>query len=500
MPLFRLAALVAVMGLLQAAPAPYYPGKSWREATPESQGLDSTVLAGLVSNISAKHLNVHSVTVIRHGNVVLDTYFYPYQRNTPHDAGSLTKSITAAIMGIAVDKGRVKTDASLLSFFPGEAPRDPDPQKQKITVADLLTMRAGLDCGFAPGERELEEMRHTPDWVKYTLALPMKYEPGTKFGYCSPGYHMLSSIITSAYHEPEAEFGKRNLFAPLGITDVIWPPDDQGRTHGWGDIHLHPLDFAKIAYLYLHGGTWEGRQIVPAEWIQKSITKQADPGRGAGSGYGYGWWLANTDGLEEFGGNGRGGQRIAVWAAKDMIVIVTGGGYQTNEVMPAIVRSIKSDGALPANAAGTADLKARVADAAKAPAPVAVAPPPAMANKISGVQYEFARNPSRLDGLSLTFNGGPEARLQLRYLGQDFTMPVGLDGVYRLGPNGPFKLPAGAIGHWTSDTDFLLDVNFIANINHYALAIHFTGNGIEVTANEASGLIRNGHLAGTKKA
>jgi CubicO group peptidase (beta-lactamase class C family) len=481
-----------------AGPATYYPTKEWRESTPEEQGLDSQVLAGMVDNISQKHLNVHSVTVIRHGYVVLDTYFYPYKPTATHDVASVSKSITAALVGIAVDKGLVKTDQTMLSFFPKEAPADPDPQKQKITVANLLSMQPGLDCGFAPGERELEQMRRTNEWLKYTLALPMKYAPGTKFGYCSPGYHVLSSIITATTHQPLVDFGKKNLFGPLGIKDVIWPPDEEGRTHGWGDSHFYPRDFGKIGYLYLHDGQWEGKQIVSSEWVHKSITKQADPGRAEGSGYGLGWWLANVGGLDEFGGNGRGGQRVAVWPEKDMIVIVTGGGYPANEVGPVIAKAIRADQALPANPEGVRQMKAKVAEVAKAPVPAPVSDLPAMAKAVSGVSYALPRNASRLDGLSFTFNGKNEAQLKVKYLGADLSFPVGLDGVYRLGPYGPLKLLAGATGHWTSDTDFLLDLNFIANINHYTVAIHFEGDQIETTINESSGLIRNGKVTGKR--
>lgn len=482
-----------------AASADYYPTKAWRESTPEEQGLDSKVLAGMVDGIMQKHLNVHSVTVIRHGNVVLDTYFYPYRPTATHDVASVSKSITAAITGIAVDKGLIKVDQTMLSFFPKEAPADPDPLKQKVTVANLLNMQSGLDCGFAPGEQELEQMRRTNTWVKYTLALPMKYEPGGKFGYCSPGYHVLSSIITAATHEPEVEFGRKNLFEPLGIKDVVWPPDEEGRTHGWGDSHFYPRDFGKIGYLYLHDGEWEGKQIVSKEWVRKSITKQADPGRGNGGGYGYGWWLANTAGMEEFGGNGRGGQKVAVWPEKDMIVIVTGGGYPASEVGPAIAKSIIADKPLPANADAARDLREKVAAAAKAPAPTATPDLPATAKTISGNYYEFPRNNSRLDGLSLTFNGKQEAQLKLKYLGTDLAMPVGLDGVYRLGPYGPLKLLAGATGKWTSDTDFLMDLNFISNINRYTVAIHFEEGQIQATINESSGLIRNGKVTGKKQ-
>lgn len=500
MQLRTLAALAAfaVSAPLFSAQADYYPTRGWRESTPEAQGLDSQALAQMVDNVSRKRLNVHSVTVIRHGYVVLDAYFYPFRPNTVHDVASVTKSITAALVGIAADKGLLTPDRKLLSFFPDEAPKDPEPRKQAITVADLLSMQPGLDCGFAPGERELEEMRRTTEWVKYALALPMKYDPGVKFGYCSPGYHLLSSIVTAAAHQPLAEFAKANLFEPLGIHDVIWPPDDQGRTHGWGDSHFTPRDFGKIGYLYLHDGVWDGKQVVSKEWVRRSITKQADPGRGAFTGYGSGWWLANTSGMEEFGGNGRGGQRVAVWPEKDMIVIITGGGYPANEVMPGIVAAIKSDQPLAAGKPATETLLRSIAEAAKTP-PATPAPDlPAMAKTVSGAKFAFPRNPSRLDSIQVTFNGKSEAQLKVGYLGGELSFPVGLDGVYRLGPYGPFGLPAGATGRWTADGDFEIDLNFIAKINRYSISLHFDGDRVEAAISESSGLIRNGKVEGKK--
>src|SRR5579863_6594793 len=134
----RFVFLLALLGapVLTAAAPTYYPTHGWRESTPEEQGLDSKALAAMVDNITGKHLNVHSVTVIRHGYVVLDAYFYPYRPTATHDVASVTKSIMAAITGIAVDKGLVKTNQSLLSFFPDERPTGSDEQKQKIAIAD----------------------------------------------------------------------------------------------------------------------------------------------------------------------------------------------------------------------------------------------------------------------------------------------------------------------------------------------------------------------------
>jgi CubicO group peptidase (beta-lactamase class C family) len=503
MSLWRFVPIVLALacGAVECAePGVYFPGRDWRQSTPEAQGLDSTVLAQMVESVSQKKLNVHSVTVLRHGYIVMDAYFCPYRQDALHDVASVTKSITSAPVGIAVDKGLFSTDKRLLSYFSEEVPKDPEPSKKQITVDNLLTMRPGMDCGFKPGEQELEAMRRTDDWVRYALALPMIDPPGTKFGYCSPGFHLLSSILTAATHEPEADFGRKYLFEPIGIKQVVWPPDPQGRTHGWGDSHFFAHDLARLGYLYLHKGNWNGKQIISSDWVARSTAVHANTGR-PGVDYGYGWWLYPDQNPREFSANGRGGQKITVWPDKDMIVVITGAGYPASAVGPVVASAIKSDGALPENAEGDRLLGEKIAEAQKPPEAQPVSAVPDTASRVSGVFYNLPRNPSRLDGISLVF-GKPrssEAQAKIRYVGQDLTLPVGLDGVYRLGPNGPLHLLAGARGHWTSASEFLLDLNFISNINHYTLAMRFAGDSVEVAMNESSGLIRDGHVTGKRQ-
>ena len=477
-----------------APAAAYWPDRHWRTATPESQGLDSQVLAAAVDQVLQKHLGVHSMLVIRHGYAVLDTYFYPYASGTPHDLASVTKSITSTLTGIAVARGLIQTGQPLLSFFPQEKPANSDEQKRRITVGNLVRMESGLDCGYTPGEQELEQMKRSANWVQFALALPMKYDPGTHSSYCSPGYHLLGSAIAAAAHQSELEFGRKYLFEPLGIREVVWAPDPQGRSHGWGDNHLYPEDVAKIGYLYLHGGQWNGKQIVPREWVDMSTAPPTGE-RGGPGGLGYEWGGANGANGRQFGGTGRGGQSLAVWPDLDMVVVITGGG-NTGQMLGVVRQAVKSGQALPTEAEADRQLQAKVAEAAKAPPAVPVSAPPEMAASISGKRYAFPVNPSRLDSLSLTFRDKSEARLDVKYLGEDLSFPVGLDGVYRVGPNGPLHLLAGAMGKWTAENEFLLDLNFIANINHYTLRIRFEGDRIEVTADEASGLIRNGHITG----
>jgi len=216
------------------------------------------------------------------------------------------------------------------------------------------------------------------------------------------------------------------------------------------------------------------------------------------SGLGYEWNVTNGANGPQYGGTGRGGQTLIVWPELDMVVVSMAGG-NAGQVAQLVRAAVRSAQALPANAEAVAALGSKAAGAAQAPAASAAAVLPPMAATISGTVYDFPVNSSRLDSLSLSFAKNGDARVDVQYYGQPLSFPVGLDGVYRLGPNGPSHLQAGAMGKWTSDAEFALDLNFIANINHYTMTIRFQGDRIDVTVNEASGLIRNGHLVGQKR-
>ena len=476
----------------------YYPQADWREASPESQGIDSAALAAAVSQVGDRHLGVHSLLVIRHGYVVAGANFYPYDGAFPHDLASVTKTVTSVVTGAAVAQKLLRLDQRVLPLFPAESPADPDPRKQKITIEDLLRMESGLDCGYAPGEQELEQMKRSADWVRYALSLPMKYDPGTHSSYCSPGYHLLGSAIGAAAHMPESEFARRYLFEPLGIRNVIWAVDPQKRSHGWGDSHFFPRDIARIGYLYLHGGVWNGKPILPADWVTMSIAPHTGA-RGEHGSNGFEWNVVDGPNGRQYGGTGRGGQSLIVWPALDMIVVINAGG-NPGQTLQMVRQSVKSDHALPPNPDAAALLARAVHDAAQSPPAVAIAPLPAMAAKISGAVWEFPVNPSRIDSLKLEFPAHDDvATGEVRYYGEPLRFRIGRDGVYRITNGGPFGFPIAASGKWTADNEFVLDLNFIANINHYSLDIRFQDDQVEVTAGEASGLIRNGHLIGKKK-
>jgi CubicO group peptidase (beta-lactamase class C family) len=450
-----------------------WPTYGWKECTPERQGVDSEKLCAVFDYIGEKHPNIHSLLIVRNGFVVLDAFFYPYEPRVPHDAASVTKSVTSALIGIAIGQGMLKLDQQVL---PG------------VTIRDLVTMTPGLECGFKPGEQELAAMKRSDDWVQFARSLPPKYEPGTHFGYCSPGFHLLSATLSSAAGMSTLAFARKYLFEPLGIEMALWPTDPQGRNTGWGNLHLLPRDFAKIGYLYLHGGEWEGRQLISKDWVRQSITPfiEARPGVG----YGFGWWIHDQRDPRVFEANGRGGQRISVIPDRNTIVVLTGGGFEPNDIAPLLFRAMKTGDAVAENSAAYHRLleKVRAARAAPPPEPVTAALPAAAAN-VSSKEFRFDDNAMDLKTLTLDF--GPQPSVSMLVGRQPVRAPIGLAGSYEIAASGPLNLPAAAKGHWTSENEFLLDLNLIANINHYTMTFTFSGADVRLKIDEATGQVKN---------
>jgi CubicO group peptidase (beta-lactamase class C family) len=421
--------------------------------------------------------------------------FYPYQPVSPHDVASVTKSVTSVLVGIALDKGYLRSiDQPVMTLLPGAATATLDPRKQQVTIEHLLTMTSGLDCGFEPGERELAAMRRTEDWAAFALALPMRAAPGTRYAYCSCNNHLLSAILSAQTGESGLVFARKHLFGPLGIRDVIWPADGKGRSHGWGDLHLLPRDLAKIAYLYSRGGRWNGTQIVSEQWVRRSTTPHVEVRDGVG--YGYSWWINIARQPPVFEAVGRGGQRAAVVPDEDLVVVFNGGGVDTDELAPFLFRAIRSAAPLPANSTASVRLRKTSAAARQPPASRPPAPLPTLARSISGKRYVMDANPLDLRAMSLVFNNQADARVTLQMGEHEWSIPVGLDGRFGFSSTGPSGLPMAARAHWSSEREMLLDLDTVANINHFLLRIEFTGDQMNVTVDEVTGELKGLRVTG----
>jgi CubicO group peptidase (beta-lactamase class C family) len=325
--------------LATAPPDPsYWPTRAWHTAAPASKGMDGKRLDAMLAEIRAARLPIDSVTIIRHGHIVLDAAFgpfasgrlgEPFASGRLHELQSATKSVTSMVLGTVLSERAaagvsVTTPLLRLAAAVHYAPKLADARKRAMTLEDLLTMQSGLawrESGYAyePGSgNDVMAMSATRDWAGYVIDRPMAAQPGTTFNYNTGASHLVSAVVTVLTRRPAAAIARNHLFAPLGIRGESWLSDPDGVSVGGFGVLLEPRDLAKLAFLYLHHGRWDGRQIVPAAWVEQSTADHvADPAHE----YGYLWWLDRADGYAYMAG--LYGQLAAVVPAKDLVVVVT---------------------------------------------------------------------------------------------------------------------------------------------------------------------------------
>jgi CubicO group peptidase (beta-lactamase class C family) len=291
---------------------------SWTLSTPRARGMDpdrleraSAALAGLPYS--------WSFLVIRHDALVFERYYHGSARNQSNNVHSASKSIWGAAIGIAVDEGLIPgVDATVASTLPPRYGTVMGPETRTVRVRDLLTMTSGSRWDEDTTETEIER---TPDWVAATLRLPRAAAPGTRFNYSTGDSHLGSAVLTAATETTACEFVHQRLLAPLGVVAEHWGRDPQGYFSGGYNFYVTPRELAKFGLLYLHGGRWHGRQLVPAEWVETSMTEQVDAG--APYGYGYDFWLRDLAGHQVAMAWGYGGQMVYIVRDLDLVVVLT---------------------------------------------------------------------------------------------------------------------------------------------------------------------------------
>lgn len=296
----------------------YWPTKDWRSSSPEEQGMDSQKLVEMLAAVQERGLNLHSLLVIRNGYLVSETYFGSYKQNTRHELYSCTKSFVSTLIGIALDKGYLAgTDQRIVDLFPGSTIAYLNGQKQSMTLGDVLTMRTGLD--WQEGDPAYVALYQSSDWTQFMLDRPMVQAPGSEFNYCSGCTHLLSAILGKEAGMNTRDFAEQYLFKPLGITNARWETDAHDiPIGGWG-LQITPRQMAKLGYLYLREGEWDGEQIVSTGWVQDAT--QTHTQTDGDLGYGYQWWKYPS--LDAYTALGRDGQTIFVVPESDLIVVTT---------------------------------------------------------------------------------------------------------------------------------------------------------------------------------
>jgi len=348
-----------------------WPSKGWATDIPGNVGLDYEVLLKLDKDLASGKYSqmVDSFAVFRCGKKVFertyqhdyakiyakealergpynerltgrynyfDSYWHPYYHGTDlHTMQSISKTVTSVIIGVAMQRGdfKARLDTPVLKYFDISKVNNVDDHKRRITLRDLLTMSAGLDWnekGFdtADPRNDTSLMEATDDWVQYTIDKPMAAKPGKVWNYNSGATELLAYIFQIETGQDIDDYGQKYLFSPLGIRHE-WKRTYMGVVDTEGGLYLNGSDLAKIGYLYLHDGMWDGQRIVSSEWVRESVTPyfqtESEPDYKDGFKYGFLWWLSKLPDSTEYVwmARGFGAEDLMVFPNEGLIVTVT---------------------------------------------------------------------------------------------------------------------------------------------------------------------------------
>jgi CubicO group peptidase (beta-lactamase class C family) len=348
---------------LQAAPATArnetpWPAQEWPVSTPEAQGIDARVLDQLHQEmVSGEHGYVDGMMVFRNGQLVYQrgyehdynglfaskdqrpgqyNYYDPewhpwYQGGDLHTMQSVSKSVTSALIGIAIGQGDIPgVDVPVMSYFDDYEPVDDDPRRDAITLRHLLTMTAGIDwdesSAYTDPRNSCAAMEASEDWIRYVLDQPMRAAPGDEFVYNSGLTMMLAHILFEATGMHADEYAQEHLFEPLGIDSFYWKETPTGLIDTEGGLYLSPEDLARFGYLYQNDGIWRDQRVLPEGWVASSMAPDTAVPNWPGK-YGYQWWLIPYGGEAQrwaYTGRGFGGQHLLVLPEQALIIVFTG--------------------------------------------------------------------------------------------------------------------------------------------------------------------------------
>ncbi len=373
--------------------------KSLPRSSPEKQGISSIALLGFIEKADSKLDSLHSFMLIRHGQVVAEGWWTPYNPQSRHELYSLSKSFTSTAVGIAIGEGKLTIDDSVLDTFKDDSPSEVSNNLKAMRLRDLLRMSAGHQKTVSSAADVI-----TP---KAFLANPVPFKPGTHFLYNTSATFMASAMLQMATGQTTLEYLKPRLFEPLGIVDPIWDTNSQGVSLGGYGLNLRTEDIAKFGQLYLQKGNWKGKQLIPASWVVDATTLQTSNGSNPKSdwdqGYGYQFWRSRHN---SYRGDGAFGQYCIVLPEQDTVIAITSGvgdmqavlNLVWDEILPGIHTT-----ALPENTEvqGKLDSKLKSLTIRK---PSGAATSPTLKD-VAGKLYKFPENSQKIETLTIESGG-----------------------------------------------------------------------------------------------
>ena len=478
---------------IAAVPETAWPTQAWPVSTPEEQGMDSAGLARLVETVGG--FRQDSLMIVRHGKIIADAYYAPYAAGITHDLRSVTKSIVSTLTAIELKQGLLDSvDHPVLDLFADKHIANVDDNKKAMTVQSLLDMTSGIEWrekAYTPDETVMR-MYQAPDRTEFVLNQPMSSAPGAKFYYNSGNPYVLSALITKKTGASAFDFAKKELFEPLGITSAKWGRvDAQGVTDGEAGLSLAPHDMARIGYLYLHNGMWDGKQIIPSAWVDRARAGNVP----ATFGFHYAnlWWsLPEKD---AYMARGRHSQLILVLPKLDIVAVMTGilrddEFYPPARLIDDISRSVKADQSLPPDPISQALLAAAIRQAATEK-PSAVSAAPDLAKEISGKAFQLTDNELHVKSFTLNFFDQDSSWEITTDTGKDhsvqrFSGLMGLDGIFRKSPPAFYGINA-ARGRWINAHTFEIERRILGHSETQTWALSFAGNKVDVRFENTDG-------------
>jgi CubicO group peptidase (beta-lactamase class C family) len=299
---------------------------------------DTSGIYQLFNQLRGGDHKIHSILLLKQNALILEEYFGDNNRSSLHDLRSTTKSISAILLGIAIDKGFIQdVNDPIWRYLKKSSLKDDLPQaKKEITIRQLITMSSGLDCNDWDKKSKGQEDRvyRKKDWLSYFLNLPLINTPGTVSTYCTMGQVLTVKIIEEATNMPIADFADLYLFEPMGIKEVKWGHTSSSKEviSAAKRLYMRPRDMAKIGMLILNKGEWNNKQLVSESWLEESTKAQTQI---SGINYGYLWWQIPFESEDNVYNatvaTGNGGQYIVIVPELEMIAVFTGGAYNSQE-------------------------------------------------------------------------------------------------------------------------------------------------------------------------
>jgi CubicO group peptidase (beta-lactamase class C family) len=299
---------------------PIWPGDDWEVSTPEDEGMDAARLENVASYCEEHKCG--AVVVTRHGRIVWERYWGGWDENSTDNSWSMAKSMTDALVGIAISEGKIESvDESVADFIPEWR----GTRKEEITLRNLLSMTSGLLWNEDYYEEsDIITMITSDDQTAYAIGRPRFHDPGDDWYYSSGDTQLFSAIIRAATGMEAGQYAQEKLFGPIGMKGARWDTDKAGHTVTYCCVYTTARNFARFGYLFLRDGRWNDKQVVPADWVKESI----QPSQWENQGYGYFWWLLHFPDVPQdmFMADGFQTKRIYVIPSLDIVAVRTGAG------------------------------------------------------------------------------------------------------------------------------------------------------------------------------